>query len=129
MWTCPCRRQEGIYGEEGRGEISPLILNLPARGLCLTSRPGRFIPGEKKRYQLARRFGGPQSSAGQFVKQSNPLPFSGFEPYTVQHLDIRHTALLWTLCAHVLYISIVLESKFVCPNLSHSEKHTDRPWC
>jgi hypothetical protein len=35
------------HNGRGRGEISPLILNLPTRGLCLISLTDPFIPRKK----------------------------------------------------------------------------------
>ena len=44
----------------------------------LTSRPGRFNPGEQPRNLLNRKLGGTQSRSGGFAEENHLLPLSGF---------------------------------------------------
>jgi hypothetical protein len=50
-------------------------------------RTGRFIPSND-RYQLCRRFGGPQGASGR-VQETSPAP--GFGPRTVQAVASCYT--------------------------------------
>jgi hypothetical protein len=57
------------------------------RGERSASRPGRFLPPRKIRYQLYRRLGGPQDRSGQVRKISTP---PGFDPRTVKPVVSRY---------------------------------------
>jgi hypothetical protein len=50
----------------------------------LTSRSGRFTPGNEPRQPLNRKLDGPQSRSGRFGEDTNLLPLPGFEPRTVR---------------------------------------------
>ena len=52
----------------------------------LTSRPGRFNPGEQPRYLLNRKLGGIQSRSGGFAEDNNLLPLPGFPDRPVRSL-------------------------------------------
>jgi hypothetical protein len=58
------------------------------RGERSASRPGRFLPPEKTRYQLYRRLGGPQDRSGQ-VRKISPPP--GSDPRPAQPVASRYT--------------------------------------
>ena len=50
----------------------------------LTSRPGRFTPGQKPRYPPNRKLGGPQGRSGRFKEEKNLLLLPAFVPRTFQ---------------------------------------------
>jgi len=58
------------------------------RGEGSASRPGRSLPPGKSRYPLYSRLGGPQGQSGQ-MRNISPPP--GFDPRTVQPVDIPYT--------------------------------------
>ena len=62
--------------------IAILILNLG------TSRFGRFAPRKEPWYPFNTRSDGPQNRSGLFGEQQNLLSLLGFEPQTVQLLEI-----------------------------------------
>jgi hypothetical protein len=68
--------------EGGIRRIAPFILNQALdRNEWLSSRPGRFIPGDRvPPYPLNRRLGGPQSRSARFGEVKNVLSFLGIEP-------------------------------------------------
>jgi len=64
------------------GSTVPLIVNLLSSDgeEWLTSRPGRFTPGNETRYPVSLRLGGRR------YEDKNPKPLPAFEPRIAHHV-------------------------------------------
>ena len=67
--------------------------------------PAALPPGNKPRYPLNRRLGGPDSRYGRFGEGNNLFPLPGFEPRTVQPIAYLLYSLSCRGCLLNIYIT------------------------